>query len=173
LLTKGRTGVLGVVLAVSLIGAGSVAMSAASSNTAAAELTPAELQIANKVARFEAAGTTPSDPGLVKELSGWPSNVRQVTYLVTDRASTANWVGLATSEDDRPVIVVQLRGSFGVMTTGPSATGADGKPLAAANTTATGSQELAVVDAATGEVLDFSVNDSDLQLPGGVVIYSH
>lgn len=55
-----------------------------------------------------------------------------------------------------------LRTSLGVMTTGPKG----------AAPSVSGSQEVAVVDAGTGQILDFAVDGSSLQLPGGTVLYS-
>jgi len=156
-----RSAILAVVAAVAVAGAGTTVKAQAD---VGGGLTPDQLQFANSVARFEAAGTTPTDPGIVRTLpnGAWPTNVTKVTALVIDRNQTASWVGLQTTEDDRLVVVVQLQGSFGVMTTGPKG----------AAPSVGGSQEVAVVDAGTGQILDFAVDASSLQLHGGTVLYS-
>jgi hypothetical protein len=154
-------------------GLGAVALTATSRpSNATSHLSARQIAIANTVARFEANGTTPAAPGIVQKtaIGHWPANVTGVTALVTNRQRTARWVGLSKAEDNRAVVVVQLRGEFSVMTTAPPPPGRR-SGVARANVV-TGTEEIAVADAVTGEILDFAVNDVAVALPRGISLYA-
>lgn len=154
------------VVASGAVALGSEAQAGSTLNSGPSTLTSEELATATAVARFQASGTTPDAPGLLvkTENGAWPSNVTKVSALAINRAATADWVGLKTTEDDRRVIVVELRGKFAALTTGPKG----------ANTTPTGTAVIEVADARTGEFLDYTFDEGDnpIEIPGATVVYT-
>jgi len=162
--------------------AGAGASSGASPDSGAAATTTgpptgAALTVANDVAHYEANTTTPSSPsiqppGMSASLAsgnGWPSNVTTVSYLQTDRDMTANWVGVATAPDDRPVVVVQMTGRFAVETTAPTLPNGTPPP----KQVETGTTELIVADASSGTILDYSLsNNPAISTPAFESVYS-
>jgi hypothetical protein len=118
-------------------------------------------RIEDKVAHFEADGTTPGHPGVErKPRQRWPRNVTRVTYLATTRDKTGRWFGEGRLHSHRRVVVVELRGHFAVETTGPS------------SNIERGTVELAEATISHGRITDFALSDKNrFTLPNGTVVY--
>lgn len=130
--------------------------------------------VAMKVAQYEADTTTPDSPSspsasatAAVAAGRWPANVSGGSYSLTDRANTASLVGLSTTTDDRPVVVVQMTGNFAVETTAPTAPAGSAAPISVV----TGQNEVVVADAGTGQILDFSLSNNATQLPSAQSLY--
>ncbi len=93
--------------------------------------------------------------------STWPSNVDRVSCLGTDRQTASQYVDGSMTPDNRPTFVVRMTGQFSVPITAPEG----------ASTYATGTVLTAVIDALTGQVLDFGVDTSGVSLPNPMVVF--
>lgn len=132
------------------------------------------------VAYLEASSTVPSAAGapvtpytmpvakarsllpLSSRTSSWPSNVTSVEYIGSHRQDASRYVDGSTVPDNRQVIVLRMTGRFSVLVSAPP-----GAPPYETGTVLT-----AVVDANTGEVLDFGLADSAKPLPDPQVVFS-
>lgn len=130
------------------------------SSTAGSSLSEHQAQLAAVIARREAAGASPSNPGVQQPTTsnGWPSYVTQVRALAgLSRSDAQKYVDASSVNDDRPVIVVRLIGHFAEEHTGPAPV----SPSAQSNNVSTGTAIDIVADASTGQVLDFGIGRSE------------
>jgi hypothetical protein len=128
-----------------------------------------ESRVALQVAHDEAISTIPDVRGEPLQaaslpLGTWPDNVTSVQALSMNRRKAVTYVDGSEVPDDRPVVVVRLLGSFSVPASGPQGS----KGFASGNTMTI------VADAATGDVLDFGVEEVDTPtaLPSSSILYS-
>lgn len=172
-------------VAASLIVAGlatAMSVSAVAASTAPAFWTPsaAQAELAITAAYLEASSTIPSASGgpvtplttappsagaaliaSAASASFWPSNVTSISYIGTDRQTASQFVDGSPVPDNRAVIVLRMTGQFSVAISSPEG----------ASSYATGTVLTAVLDAATGQVLDFGLVDSATPIPGPVVAF--
>jgi hypothetical protein len=132
------------------------------------------------VAHLEASSTIPSATGApltsrttapavgrsllasAARASSWPSNVSSISYIGSYRQTAQRFEDDSPVPDNVPVIVLRMTGRFSVAI--PSPRGA--QPYA------TGTVLTAVLDARTGQVLDFGLDDSAKPaLPDPVIIF--
>jgi hypothetical protein len=92
----------------------------------------------------------------------WPSNVSSVSYIGTHRQTASQFVDGSHVPDNRPVVVLRMTGRFSVAISSPGG---------ASPSYATGTVLTAVLDATTGQVLDFGLNNAAKPLPGPVVAF--
>jgi hypothetical protein len=93
--------------------------------------------------------------------SSWPANVTGVQYIGTYRKTAEQFVDGTTVRDNPAVVVVRMTGHFSVLISAPSGA----RPFA------TGTVLTAVVDADTGQVLDFGLGNSAKALPNHVIAF--
>jgi hypothetical protein len=93
--------------------------------------------------------------------SSWPSNVTSISYIGTDRQTASQFVDGSPVPDDPAVIVLRMTGHFSVAVSAPEG----------ASTYVTGTVLTAVLDASTGQVLDFGLDTSGTPLPTPVVAF--
>jgi len=171
-------------VAASLIAAGlaaAMSVQAVAASTAPAFWTPSAAQAEQAItaAHLEASSTIPSAAGApVTPLttqppagaslltsaalaSSWPSNVTSISYIGTDRQTASQFVDGSPVPDSRAVTVLRMTGQFSVAISSPG-----GGP-----TYATGTVLTAVLDATTGQVLDFGLDNSATAIPGPVVAF--
>lgn len=98
-------------------------------------------------------------PATAARASSWPVNVTSVQYIGTYRQTAEQFIDGATIADNRAVVVVRMTGHFSVPISAPQG----------AYPYATGTILTAVLDASTGQVLDFGLDDSAKALPNPVV----
>jgi hypothetical protein len=130
------------------------------------ELTAEQRALALHTATTEAWSSPPS--GSVAPTSGandqaaWPSNVDQVSAILTTHADAMQYVG-ATGGDTTPVLVIRLVGDFSWVTTGPPGHGP-----------ATGNVMTIVIDAHTGAITDTGLEPQDppRPLPDATVLFT-
>ena len=125
----------------------------------------AERQKALEVAQVEASTSIPEENGSTPPMrdGSWPANVRQVTMVGSSRKDASQFVDGSPAEDDRRVVIIRMLGDFSVDNTGP----------AGSNPFSTGHQMTIVVDATTGDVLDFGLEPQPTAaLPNATQQYS-
>jgi hypothetical protein len=131
------------------------------------ELSSAQRALALQIARNEAWTSQPSSPGLTPpgaDPNAWPTNVDQVSAIVTAHAAAMQFVGGGTAayETSLPVLVIRLVGNFSWVTSGPPG-----------HTNATGTVATIVVNATTGQVTDTGLEDAQKpELPNASVLYT-
>lgn len=140
----------------------------------------AQSQRAVTVAYLEASSTIPSAAGppvtpfmmappragaalmtSAAKASFWPSNVGTISYIGSRRRTASQFVDDSRVPDNRQVIVLRMTGHFSVLISAPPGA----KPYV------TGTVLTAVLDAATGQVLDFGLTNAAKPLPGPVVAF--
>lgn len=136
-------------------------------------LSAAEESVAKNAALKEVYGSIPGRPGtrvpIATDASSqpiWPENVNRVEAERMTRGEAQKFVSSALNSDDCAVLVVRITGSFEMVTTGPSLpTSSNGAGAAQASSGASnvlsGQVETLVVDAVSGQLLDFGM-DPDL-----------
>jgi hypothetical protein len=125
----------------------------------------AERQKALTVAQSEASTSIPgangTRPGTLAA-GTWPANVQRVTLVGSSRKDASQFVDGSPAEDDRRVVIIRMLGDFSVANTGP----------AGSNPFSTGHQMTIVVDATTGDVLDFGLESQPTTaLPNAIQQY--
>jgi hypothetical protein len=177
----GRRGVI--VGSIGLIAAGlAVGLLAQAGSAAPATFTPTAAQAGEAivVAHLEAATTIPGPDGspvtastagvstdaapllaAAATASSWPANVTSVEYIGTDRQTAEQFLDGTTIPDDRAVVVMRMTGNFSAMISAPEG----------ASPYVTGTILTAVLDASTGQVLDFGLGDSATALPNPLVAF--
>lgn len=159
-----------------------VSVQAVAASSAPAFWTPSTAQAERTVtvAYLEASSTIPSAAGhpvtplmtpppragaalmtSAAKASFWPSNVSSISYIGTSRRTASQFVDGSRVPDNRPVIVLRMTGHFSVLISAPPGA----KPYA------TGTMLTAVMDAATGQVLDFGLTNAAKSLPRPVVAF--
>lgn len=149
--------------AVTAVAAAALVATAVSPATHATTWAPTaqEEAVALHTAHLEADSTLPGAGGKVSHApqsaapNDWPANVSAVLMIGSSRSNASQFVGDYTSPDDRKVTVIRMVGTFEVATTGPPGS----------SHVATGRFMTVVVDATSGDVLDFSVTDSPRAMP--------
>lgn len=153
-----------VIAAVVTIGVGAVRrgtqpMASPTATVSATALTPSQLRIAITTAKEEASGASPEDPGIKQpsalDSDSWPSYVTSVQAMANVTRAEASALTSSTTSDQTGVIVVRMTGNFLVEHSAP----------AGASSTTRGSTMVVVVDATTGQVLDFGVGSEDTYPP--------
>jgi hypothetical protein len=149
----------------------------------AATWTPSTAQAARAVlvARMEAASTIPGPKGapvtsavprivprsaalMVASAglaSSWPSNVTSVEYVASHRQPAEGFVDGTSIADNRSVVVLRMTGRFSVAIIAPKG----------ARPYATGTVMTVIIDASTGQVLDFGLDNTARALPSPVVAF--
>jgi hypothetical protein len=129
-------------------------------------LTAEQRALALDTAKTEAwssppSGNPPATTGASGQ-AGWPSNVDQVSAILTTHADAMQYVGAAGS-DATPVLVIRLVGDFSWVTTGPPGHGP-----------ATGNVMTIVIDAHTGAITDTGLEPQDppRPLPDATVLFT-
>jgi hypothetical protein len=162
--------------------AAGISVQAAIASAAPVTWTPsaAQAEQAITVAYLEASSTIPSANGgpvtplttappsagaaliaSAASASFWPSNLSSISYIGTDRQTASQYVDGSAVPDSRPVVVLRMTGQFSVMISAPEG----------GSNYATGSVLTAVLDATTGDVLDFGLGTSATPLPSPVVAF--
>lgn len=162
--------------------AAATSVQAVAASTPSAFWTPSAAQAERAIiaAHLEASSTIPSASGapvtpLTTEVPhdgasllasaakarSWPSNVTSISYIGTHRRTASQFVDGSKVPDNRAVIVLRMTGQFSVAISSP----------AGAKTYATGTVLTAVLDAATGQVLDFGLVNSARPIPDRVVAF--
>jgi hypothetical protein len=158
----------------------SVQAGAASGDSAFWTPSAAQAEQAVFVAHLEASSTIPSSAGApvtplttgtssasaslvasAAQASSWPANVASISYIGTDRQTASQFVDGSPVPDDPAVTVLRMTGHFSVAISGPQN----------ARDYATGTVLTAVLDATTGQVLDFGLDNSATSLPSPVVAF--
>jgi hypothetical protein len=130
------------------------------------ELTAEQRALALRTATTEAWSSPPSGSvaptGGANDQAAWPSNVDQVSAILTTHADAMQYVG-ATGGDTTPVLVIRLVGDFSWVTTGPPGHGP-----------ATGNVMTIVIDAHTGAITDTGLEPQDppRPLPDATVLFT-
>ncbi|MGH3407191.1 MAG: hypothetical protein ACRDRJ_32530 [Streptosporangiaceae bacterium] len=162
--------------------AAAVSVQAVAASTAPTFWTPstAQAERAITVAYLEASSTIPSAAGspvtsLTKappragaalmtsaaRASFWPPNVGSISYIGTGRQRAQQFLDGSRVPDNRPVIVLRMTGHFSVVISAPLG----------ATPYVTGTVLTAVLDATSGQVLDFGLTNASKLLPGPVVAF--
>jgi hypothetical protein len=115
--------------------------------------TAAQTALAQRVALVEANSLNP-DSNAIATTDRWPANVASVDFVESTRESAIAWTGASVAPDDRDVLVIQMTGRFQL----------DG----GADPVTTRAVVTLVVDASTGEVIDFAGADRAPKPPGAV-----
>jgi hypothetical protein len=168
-------------LLVTGLGAAIAVQAFTSGNASAQTWQPSAAQVDQAIvaAYLEASSTVPGPGGvpaspytmpvskaeslvhLSSRASSWPSNVAAVEYIGSYRQAASQFVDGSTVPDNRPVLVLRMTGQFSVASSAPQG----------AVAYATGTVLTAVLDAKTGEVLDFGLTDSAKPLPSPHVLF--
>jgi hypothetical protein len=132
------------------------------------------------VALLEASSTIPSVTGgpvtpftmplskarsLISRASkavSWPTTVSSVSFVGSYRQAAQRFLGGDKVSDNRAVLVLRMIGRFSVLISAPKG----------ATPYATGTVLTAVLDARTGQVLDFGLANSANPLSNGIVIFN-
>ena len=173
-------GSIGLVAAGLAVGLSAQAGSAASAAPATFLPSAAQAGKAIVVAHLEAATTVPGPKGspvasstagvptdtapllaAAARASSWPADVTRVKYIGTYRRTAEQFLDGTTIADNRAVVVMRMTGHFSVLISAPKGT----RPYA------TGTVLTAVLDAATGQVLDFGLGNSARALPKPLVVF--
>jgi hypothetical protein len=93
--------------------------------------------------------------------TSWPSNISSIDYIGSYRQAASQFVDGSKVPDNRAVIVLRMTGRFSVLISAPKG----------ALPYATGTVLTAVLDANTGEVLDFGLANSAKSLPSPEVLF--
>ena len=117
--------------------------------------TSAQTSLAWSVAHGQALATVPAPDGsptpgdqVQVDTTGWPANVQSVSMTLMTHGAAKAYVGTLPDSDSRPVMVIQLTGEFSAGHSAPPGQ----QPYT------TGQVLTTVVDASTGDVLDFGVD---------------
>jgi len=139
-----------------------IAFFATASSQAGAPVTPQQASLALAIAHQQANSTipAPATSGATAQEApasdtAWPTNVDSVSYSLSTRQAAVNYLDGSQALDDRPVLVIRMTGDFSVLRAGPS-----GAP-----SSASGKLMTIVIDAASGDVLDFGMDPSSDALP--------
>lgn len=122
------------------------------------ELTASQRALAVSVAQTAALESGGSEAQEPVQPNAWPSYVTNVTALGTDHKAAAMYVDQSVPLDDSPVILIRLEGQFSTVIPAPRG----GQAIY------TGTVEILTVDASTGAIRDFSINDA-ANIPAPVV----
>jgi hypothetical protein len=133
------------------------------------KLPDVELVSVTRAAHLEAAGTAsgrerPVAPDAADSAT-WPDGIATAGYIVSTRKAASKFIDGSIPDDDRPVAVVRLTGSFELNTTSPAGF---------KNAVPTGNVETFVVDMRTGKIIDFVLDDLAVAepLPGQVSLFA-
>lgn len=132
----------------------------------------AQLQLATQVAHQYATMTAPGGTGGAPQAAtnfatlpagSWPSNVQVVSFVEETRAEAAPLVHTTAPSDSSNVLVIRMTGSFVTNTTPPPPPDGSTTPYPS---TASGKFMTLVVDATTGEIRDFALENTPVgQMP--------
>ncbi len=175
-----RLATVAILVAAGLAAATSVEAVAASTAPAFWKPSAAQAERAITAAHLEASSTIPSAAGApvtplttapqatgasllasAARASSWPSNVTSISYIGTHRQTASQFVDGSHVPDNRAVIILRMTGQFSVAISSPLG----------ARPYATGTVLTAVLDATTGQVLDFGLDTSARPLPSPVVAF--
>ncbi len=121
-----------------------------------------QTRLANAAAHRQASSTIPGVSGepilaAPTPTGSWPANVSGVAYVGMSRAAAERYVDDSSMKiaDGRSVVLIRMTGRFSVVTKGPA-----GSPGFATGTVLT-----VVIDARTGNTLDFGLDNAGRPLP--------
>jgi hypothetical protein len=157
---------VGVLAACSSTGLATLPSSSPTHSANPFELTASQKRMATKIALREAAGASPSDPGIVQPISAhsWPSYVQSVEAIANlSEADAGKYMGEGTTSDTA-VIVIRMTGHF---------VSVHSAPVGASPITA-GTALSVEINARNGQFIGFGIGSDDAipELPNPEVIYS-
>ncbi len=133
-------------------------------NSSGWQASAAQTSLARKIAMQEATSLNPGGTASADAIAanaGWPTNVKSVRFAAGTHQSAIALTGASGAPDDRDVLVIQMTGTFQIEAISvPQGV----SPLF------TRHELILIVDATSGEVLDFSAGESAAPLANSDVL---